>query len=265
MSATTSSELPASLDDHKFQPTEIFPDSCFFKERRASALPPPAEIKAINEKSGNIRAISFNRPPPVILPSLKLVIKYGADVPAIEAQTQRIIHKLLRNVVPVPEIFGWTEYKGQTFIYMDLVEGVTLQDRWATLMKLKDDPSARSSVIWFKHGGHFNKKGMSDTLAALAENHSTRFFFRTGQDLPDHFKAQTLFSGFKMHVESKLVPTCLLCSRITISFHLTSSWRPDQTQKWSRSMIGVRLDGIHRTGSIARQDGLGWIQIISTI
>lgn len=127
MSATTSSELPASLDDHKFQPTEIFPYSCFFKERRASALPPPAEIKAINEKSGNIRAISFNRPPPVILPSLKLVIKYGADV------SQRIIHKLLRNVVPVPEIFGWTEYKGQTFIYMDLVEGVTLQDRWATL------------------------------------------------------------------------------------------------------------------------------------
>ena len=50
-----------------------------------------------------------------------------------EAKAQKELHHLLQGQVPIPEIFGWTEDAGQTFIYMELVEGVTLQERWPIL------------------------------------------------------------------------------------------------------------------------------------
>lgn len=108
-----------------------FPESSFFKERRASALPTPVEIRAINKDSGNLYATNFNRPPPVKIPPLGLVVKYGADVTVIEAQTQMKIREQLQGQVPTPEIFGWSEDGGQVFIYMSLVEGETLEERWS--------------------------------------------------------------------------------------------------------------------------------------
>lgn len=112
---------------------KVFPESTFFKERRASALPTPTEVRAINKESGNIRATNFNRPPPVIIPSLQLVINYGADVTVVEAQTKVAVRKRLQGHVPIPEVFGWTEDEEQTFIYMSLVEGETLEKRWNNL------------------------------------------------------------------------------------------------------------------------------------
>ncbi|KZL68998.1 phosphotransferase enzyme family protein [Colletotrichum tofieldiae] len=109
---------------------EIFSESSFFKERRAPTLPTPAEVRARNEESGNIRATNFNRPPPVTFPSLGLLVKYGGDVTITEARTQMMVHERLQGKVPVPEIFGWTEDSGQGCIYMSLIEGVTLQERW---------------------------------------------------------------------------------------------------------------------------------------
>ncbi|KAH1892428.1 hypothetical protein KXV57_003962, partial [Aspergillus fumigatus] len=67
---------------------KIFPESSFFKERRAHALPSPADIRAINEGSGNASVTSFNCPPLVMIPWLGLVVKYSADVTIIKAQTQ---------------------------------------------------------------------------------------------------------------------------------------------------------------------------------
>ncbi|PGH11833.1 hypothetical protein AJ79_04630 [Helicocarpus griseus UAMH5409] len=109
---------------------KIFPESSFFKERRAIALPTPAEIRAINKASGNICASYFNRPSPVTIPSLGLFVKYGADVSLTEAQTQMMVREKLQGRVPVPEVFGWAEDADQRFIYMSLVEGETLQVRW---------------------------------------------------------------------------------------------------------------------------------------
>ncbi|KND93233.1 hypothetical protein TOPH_02478 [Tolypocladium ophioglossoides CBS 100239] len=108
---------------------KVCPESSFFKEGRALALPTPAEIRGINEKSGNIYATDFYRPPPVILPSLGLFVKYGADVTIVEAQTQMMVREKLQGQVPVPEVFGWTEDGKQRFIYMSLIEGETLQER----------------------------------------------------------------------------------------------------------------------------------------
>ncbi|GIK04904.1 hypothetical protein Aspvir_009002 [Aspergillus viridinutans] len=112
---------------------QIFPESSFFKERRADALPSPADVRAINEGSGDPSATSFNCPPPAMIPSLGLVVKYGADITIAEAQTQIMLREQLQNRVPVPEVFGWAEDAGQTFIYMSFVEGETLMERWGDL------------------------------------------------------------------------------------------------------------------------------------
>lgn len=114
---------------------KIFRESSFFKEKRADALPSPADVRAMNEASGNPRAASFNRPPPVIIPSLGLVVKYGADVTILEAQTQIMLCEQLQNRVPVPEIFGWAQDAEQTFLYMSFIEGDTLMERWGGLSK----------------------------------------------------------------------------------------------------------------------------------
>ncbi|KAJ5977579.1 hypothetical protein N7501_000921 [Penicillium viridicatum] len=129
-------EGEAGLHDSSHKTTTTISDSSFFREHRASTLPTPAEVRAINEESGNIRGTSFNRPPPVELPSLGLIIKYGADTTVTEAKTQKMIYNQLKGKVPVPEVFGWTEDGGQVFIYMSLIAGEPLEERWGAL---KDD------------------------------------------------------------------------------------------------------------------------------
>ncbi|BCR84774.1 aminoglycoside phosphotransferase family protein [Aspergillus chevalieri] len=111
------------------------PTSTFFKNHRASTLPPPAEIRALNIATDKPSATSFNCPPPVIIPSLGLVVKYGADVTWIEAETQIMICEKLQGRVPVPEVYGWEEDGNQGFLYMELVEGYTLMERWSGLSK----------------------------------------------------------------------------------------------------------------------------------
>lgn len=110
---------------------QAFPKSSFFKEKRASTLPSPADVRAINERSGDIDATNFNHPPPVRFPSLGLFVKYGADATIIEAQAQIMLCEKLQGHLPVPEVVGWAQNGGQNFIYMALVEGQTLMDRWS--------------------------------------------------------------------------------------------------------------------------------------
>lgn len=138
--------------------TKIFRESNFFKERRASALPSPSQIRALNVESGNVRATDFNRPSPVTIPSLGLFVKYGADVTIVEAQTQMRMRKLLESRVPIPEVFGWAEDGEQRFIYMSLVEGDSLQARWA---KMNEDE--RQAVCR-------ELKSMVNTWRALSQN-----------------------------------------------------------------------------------------------
>ncbi|GKT51827.1 uncharacterized protein ColSpa_12008 [Colletotrichum spaethianum] len=143
--------------------TKIFSESSFFKERRAPTLPAPAEVRARNEEPGNIRATSFDRPPPVTFPSLGLLVKYGGNVTIVEAQTQMMVHERLQGLVPVPEIFGWTEDDGQRFIYMSLIEGVTLQERWCDMNE--DEKRVICEEL----------KGMVKELRALEQDSHDRF------------------------------------------------------------------------------------------
>lgn len=63
------------------------------------------------------------------------MVKYGADVTWIEAETQIMICEKLQGRVPVPEVYGWEEDGNQGFLYMELVEGYTLMERWSGLSK----------------------------------------------------------------------------------------------------------------------------------
>lgn len=70
-------------------------------------------------------------------PSLGLLVKYGADVTISETRTQILLRDHLQDQVPIPEVFGWAEDTGQRFIYMSLIEGETLQERWGTMNEVE--------------------------------------------------------------------------------------------------------------------------------
>lgn len=112
---------------------ETYPKSSFFQEQRPSALPSPAEVRTLNKASGHYRATEFDSPCPVIIPSLGLLVKYGGSVTKTEAETQVLMRDLLKDQVPIPEVFGWAEDGRQGFIYMSLVKGDTLQSRFGSM------------------------------------------------------------------------------------------------------------------------------------
>lgn len=76
----------------------------------------------------------------VIMPEMQLVIKYGPRVTIDEAVTMLMVKKVLGDLVPVPELFGWRVHQGAVFIYMELISGVTLQECWSS-MELPDKHS----------------------------------------------------------------------------------------------------------------------------
>ncbi|KAG7150347.1 hypothetical protein HYQ46_000714 [Verticillium longisporum] len=43
----------------------------------------------------------------------------------------------LLGQVPIPDVFAWTEDEGQGFIYMSLIEGDTLEQRWIDLNEIE--------------------------------------------------------------------------------------------------------------------------------
>lgn len=111
----------------------IYPQSSFFREARAVALPSPTEIRALNEASEDIRARSLDHPTPVKFPTLGLIVKYGTDVTAAEIEAQIMMYERLQGQVPVPEVYGWAKDGDQMFLYMALIEGDTLQTRFHAL------------------------------------------------------------------------------------------------------------------------------------
>ncbi|KAI0129591.1 kinase-like domain-containing protein [Xylariales sp. AK1849] len=158
MAGIVDSEASACSPDSILS-TKIIPESSFFRDRQASALPSPAEIRALNEKSGHYRATLFNRPCPV----------YGADVTVAEAETQILMRQLLQGQVPIPEVFGWAVDGAQTFIYMAWIRGDTLQSRFANL-----DESERQAVCK-------ELKGRVDAWRTLVQDESDTYIGTVGK------------------------------------------------------------------------------------
>lgn len=88
-------------------------------------LPTPTEVAA---HSPDFR--TNPRPKPVKFEHLKLIVKFGPCVVVEEALCLRMLRKTLPEKVPVPEVYGWRVEEGRVFIYMELIQGETLHDRW---------------------------------------------------------------------------------------------------------------------------------------
>ncbi|CAE6426703.1 unnamed protein product [Rhizoctonia solani] len=120
--------LPSALPSGE---TVTFKNSSFFRRNGpTSMLPSPSDILAEAYRRGVVKKIN---PPPVHYPSLGLTVKYGYRVSSSEGQCLWAFKRLPGNVVPVPEVYGWTTQAGFTFIYMELISGETLSDRWDSL------------------------------------------------------------------------------------------------------------------------------------
>lgn len=111
-----------------------FEQSSFFSRNGPdAALPSPSEVLAKSATEDPHFKEHINHPP-VLFEPLGLVVKFGKDptVTIAEGQCLWSLHQLLPQV-PVPEIYGWRQDGDNTFLYMELVQGVTLENQWDSL------------------------------------------------------------------------------------------------------------------------------------
>jgi hypothetical protein len=150
-----------------------FEESAYFSQNgRGCSLPSPAEVRR-NQCPG-LQSTSQ----PVRFEALNLLVKYGPEITIAEGQCLWAIRRLFPYQVSVPEVYGWCEEGGEVFIYMELVQGITLEDRWELLSKQE-----RINVC-------------EQLRAILLELRSLR------QDPKDHFLGEYLFP-FRISTEPK--------------------------------------------------------------
>ncbi|KAJ5882293.1 phosphotransferase enzyme family protein [Penicillium soppii] len=118
------SAIADNLPDESIREMNFF-DSSFFKEPSKS-LPTPAQVRALSK---DIHANP--QPQPIIFEEHKIFVKFGPYVTIAEAQCLWMIKRAFGDEIPVPEIFGWrVDEEDYVFLYMELIQGQTLQDGW---------------------------------------------------------------------------------------------------------------------------------------
>ncbi|EIT78206.1 hypothetical protein AO1008_01124 [Aspergillus oryzae 100-8] len=122
-----------------------FTDTSFFTTSPNRHLPTPAQVRALSkdiDTSWQPTSIEFR--------NLNLIVKFGLYVAIVEALNLWMVKKVFHDKVPVPELFGWrVDDEDYVFIYMELIEGPTLDECWnrlgtvekRTLRQLEQDPS----------------------------------------------------------------------------------------------------------------------------
>ena len=116
------------LPDAKVSEMDFLESSFFRNGGPSRSLPTPAEVRALSAPNRTLP-----QPTPVRFEELNLLVKFGPHVTPTEAQCLWMIRKELQGQVPVPEVYGWRIDGAETFIYMQLVQGDTLRDRWDSL------------------------------------------------------------------------------------------------------------------------------------
>jgi hypothetical protein len=160
---SSSNPIPDTVDNEEFNiiqnrkfQSESLPqgenvvllESSFFQRHGATAkLPTPDEVRRIARESRNPRSKNDSRPPPVIIKSLGLLVKYGSEVSRAEGQCLLFVRKFLSSDIPVPEVYGWCRDEDQSFVHMEFIEGVTLEKRWDEL----DDEGKTAVCQQLKH------------------------------------------------------------------------------------------------------------------
>ena len=128
MMAAATYILPQHLPDASRSSMDFY-DTAFFRANGSNPqLPRPEEVRRLSGANK-----SHPQPTPVVFEDLNLIVKYGPHVKIAEAQCLWIIRRVLGNAVPVPEAYGWRVDGRDVFIYMQLIRGHRLKDRWESL------------------------------------------------------------------------------------------------------------------------------------
>ena len=98
-------------------------------EGLATALPSPFEVREQARVQDTDVAKDSFRPDRVKFPERGLLVKRGSDVTIAEGQCLWALKRLLPEV-PVPEIYGWATEGDYVLLYMELIDGVTVEKRW---------------------------------------------------------------------------------------------------------------------------------------
>lgn len=119
------------ISDLPCEENMVFRDSSYFKDN-AGDLPSP---EVIRQKATEIHGTcsKSQRPPPIRFEDLQLIVKYGSAITVAEAQYLWYFNRHMKDKVPTPELFGWRCDKGETFIYMQLISGETLEEAWLSI------------------------------------------------------------------------------------------------------------------------------------
>ncbi|KAI1033310.1 hypothetical protein LB503_008415 [Fusarium chuoi] len=118
-----------------------FFESNFFKRGLEQPnLPTPSEVLARPNYIQHPHAEGMKLRQPAVFKELGLVVKRSDNSDAIirEGQCLWAVRHFLPEV-PVPEVYGWTQENGVTFLYMEYIDGATLRDRWDTLSAIEKD------------------------------------------------------------------------------------------------------------------------------
>ncbi|RDL38253.1 Uncharacterized protein BP5553_02593 [Venustampulla echinocandica] len=126
---STNAELATTQLPDGSKADMVFLESSFFRTHGQKQLPTPQEVRAKSPAP-----IHHPQPPPVKFEELGLIVKYGPSVSVAEAQCLWVIKHLLSIKVPVPEVYAWRVDAGHGFIYMELIYGEPLRDRWDSLV-----------------------------------------------------------------------------------------------------------------------------------
>lgn len=133
----------------------MIPDACNFDAKdssffnRWSELPSPEEVRKTTEDHSldNRKNLTYAgrhmKPPLAVFDHMGLVVKWGVLVNIHEAQSTYAVYHLLNGRVPVPEIFGWRTDGDEKFIYMQYVQGQTLEKAWDSSQLTDRDTIAR--------------------------------------------------------------------------------------------------------------------------
>ncbi|KAH1559497.1 hypothetical protein KXX28_007390, partial [Aspergillus fumigatus] len=62
-----------------------------------------------------------------------LFVKWGSSVQISEAQCLFAVHQFLQGDVPVPEVYGWRTKGNEAYIYMEYVNGQSLEQAWPSM------------------------------------------------------------------------------------------------------------------------------------
>lgn len=68
-----------------------------------------------------------------VFDDLNLLVKFGLEESIAEGQYLYTVRRVLGPSVPVPEVYAWCREGEETFIFMELIDGLSLEARWADL------------------------------------------------------------------------------------------------------------------------------------